>query len=148
LEGGGRVDLQFDQATDPLERVAENSLDTPLRTIEVDQYRQRRSLDVGKQEGRAVRPEESPLNLGYFEVWIDRVIKFNKLAFTLKRLYTVSERLKSHGCLLPYRSGDSLSGRIKFMLSQQQGLRAERKPSRIGWAKDGRLVQCDAGGQP
>ena len=95
--GGGRIDLQLDEAPDTLEGVGEDPLDAFSGAVEIDEDRERAAAGIGEQHRRAPRAVEPALDLGDLQVGIERRLDDDSLAFLPQGIDTGGEGAESHG---------------------------------------------------
>ena len=80
LEGLGRLDLQLDQLSDGVERVAKQEAGAVEGAEQVGQHREGGALDLAEQEGGTAGLVNPALDGGDFEIRVDRLADLDKLA--------------------------------------------------------------------
>jgi len=92
----GRIDLQGDQPGERFERVAKQK-PHPLHGAEqVAQHREGTAADVPQEDRRPAGPKHPALDLGGFEMGVDRLVDNNQLAGGLEVVDAVAKRLVAH----------------------------------------------------
>ena len=96
----GRIDLQGNQAADRLQRVAKQVLHPLHAAKQVGQHGKQAAVGIGEQHCRPAGTEQPPLDLGHFQIRIDRLLDVDQMAGGLQVQDAISQATISHHFIL------------------------------------------------